>query len=72
MIILRFLLYLKKNRKIDLAQKNGAIGCIIYDDPENSAPNKAVNKTYPNGEFLPVGGTQRGTIYGTFYALMIF
>ena len=47
-----------------MAQQNGAIGCLIYDDPEQAAPKIASQKIYPNGEFLPSGGTQRGTVYG--------
>jgi hypothetical protein len=41
----------------------GAKGVILYDDPKRVAPSIAFDKIYPNGEFLPSQGTQRGSLY---------
>jgi hypothetical protein len=35
----------------------------LFDDPYRNAPNGTSNMLYPNGQFLPSDGTQRGTIY---------
>jgi hypothetical protein len=42
------------------AQKYSASGLLLYDDPKRAAPKNASNRVYPNGEFLPPEGTQRG------------
>ena len=34
---------------------------LLFDDPIRSAPVKSL--VYPNGEFLPENGTQRGTLF---------
>ena len=44
-----------------MAQNYGAKGVLIYDDPINSVPNNQYDYIYPNGEFLPGEGTQRGS-----------
>lgn len=50
-----------------MAQNYGAQAVIVYDDPINSVPNNQSQYIYPNGEFLPDHGTQRGsTILGEF------
>lgn len=36
---------------------------MLFDDPFRSAPKGSENQIYPNGEFLPRDGTQRGTLY---------
>ena len=47
--------------KVGMAQNYGAKGVLIYDDPINSVPNNQYDYIYPNGEFLPGEGTQRGS-----------
>ncbi|RNA10104.1 N-acetylated-alpha-linked acidic dipeptidase [Brachionus plicatilis] len=49
--------------KVLNAQKYGAKGLILFDDPLRSSPKQAQNEVYPNGQFLPENGTQRGTLY---------
>ncbi len=46
------------------AEKFGAKGAIIYDDPMSAAPHSAQDQDYiyPNGPFLPPTGVQRGSI----------
>lgn len=44
-------------------QTNGAKGLLLYDDPKRAAPKNASNRIYPNGEFLPPEGTQRGFFF---------
>lgn len=44
-----------------MAENYGAKAVIIYDDPVNSVPNNQNDYIYPYGEFLPGGGTQRGS-----------
>lgn len=48
--------------KIQFAQKYGAKGVLLFDDPLRSAPPQHDNYIYPNGEFLPKEGVQRGTL----------
>lgn len=43
------------------AQKCGALGAILYDDPENAAP-KGLNNVYPEKIYLPPTGVQQGSI----------
>ncbi len=47
--------------KVANAQKNGAIGILIYNDPINYAPGPQI---YPNGMWLPGDGVQRGSVNG--------
>jgi N-acetylated-alpha-linked acidic dipeptidase len=46
--------------KPKLAQDHGAIGCIIYSDPEDDG--YAQDKTYPDGPARPPQGIQRGSV----------
>lgn len=50
-----------RGNKVGMAQNYGAKGVLIYDDPINSVPNNQYDYIYPNGEFLPGQGTQRGS-----------
>jgi len=43
-----------------LAQKHGAIGCIIYSDPADDG--YAQGDVYPKGGWRPAGGVQRGSV----------
>lgn len=45
------------------AEQYGAKGVLIYDDPLSCAPMIAKDRIYPNGDFLPPEGTQRGSIF---------
>lgn len=51
-----------------LAEEQGAIGVILYNDPFDYAPSKYTNATYedtfPNSPYLPPSGAQRGSIAG--------
>lgn len=41
----------------------GAIGVILFSDPEDVAPNgTAPGDVYPNSVFLPGSGMQRGSV----------
>jgi N-acetylated-alpha-linked acidic dipeptidase len=46
--------------KPKLAQDHGAIGCIIYSDPEGDG--YSVDQTYPDGPMRPPRGVQRGSV----------
>jgi N-acetylated-alpha-linked acidic dipeptidase len=46
--------------KPKLAQTHGAIGCIIYSDPQNDG--YGVGDVYPKGGWRPVDGVQRGSV----------
>jgi hypothetical protein len=35
---------------------------LLFDDPNRSAPKGASDKIYPNGDFLPKDGVQRGSL----------
>ncbi len=48
---------------MQIAEIYNAKGVILYDDPKKAAPLIAKDKIYPNGEFLPGQGTQRGSLY---------
>jgi hypothetical protein len=50
-----------RGNKVQFAEMYGAGGVLIFDDPSRSSEAPALN--YPNGEFLPDTGAQRGTIY---------
>ena len=46
--------------KPKVAAEHGAIGCIIYSDPEDDG--YAIGDTYPEGGFRPKNGVQRGSV----------
>lgn len=46
--------------KPKVAAEHGAIGCIIYSDPEDDG--YAQGDTYPEGAFRPKDGVQRGSV----------
>uniref|UniRef100_A0A0K0EWJ1 Glutamate carboxypeptidase 2 homolog (projected from Caenorhabditis elegans ortholog gcp-2.1) n=1 Tax=Strongyloides venezuelensis TaxID=75913 RepID=A0A0K0EWJ1_STRVS len=49
--------------KVKLAQDYGAIGAILYSDPGEVAKNGIdKNKVYPNSEWMPHEGVQRGSL----------
>ena len=49
--------------KVKHCQDAGAIGVILYDDPERVAPNGTdPASVYPNTMFLPPSGIHRGTV----------
>ncbi len=50
-----------RGNKVLFAEMYGAKGCIIFDDPKRSAGDG--NFIYPDGEFLPETGTQRGSLF---------
>lgn len=52
-----------RGNKVKNGQIYGAKAVIIFDDPIRAAPLEARDKVYPNGEFLPPDGVQRGSIY---------
>jgi N-acetylated-alpha-linked acidic dipeptidase len=46
--------------KVKLAQKNGAVGCLIYSDPRDDGYFQ--NDAYPKGPMRPEQGVQRGSV----------
>ncbi len=46
--------------KPKVAYEHGAVGCIIYSDPEEDG--YAQGDVYPEGSFRPKGGVQRGSV----------
>ena len=52
-----------RGNKVKLAASYGAKAVFIFDDPIRSAPKEAAKEIYPEGEFLPKFGMQRGTLY---------
>lgn len=46
--------------KAKLAQTHGAVGCLIYSDPEDDGYYQGL--TYPEGPYRPQFGVQRGSI----------
>jgi N-acetylated-alpha-linked acidic dipeptidase len=46
--------------KPKLAQEHGALGCIIYSDPQNDGYGPG--DVYPKGGFRPAEGLQRGSV----------
>ncbi|MFI5133753.1 MAG: transferrin receptor-like dimerization domain-containing protein [Chitinophagales bacterium] len=46
--------------KPKVAYEHGAIGCIIYSDPEDDG--YAAGDTYPEGAYRPKDGVQRGSV----------
>jgi N-acetylated-alpha-linked acidic dipeptidase len=52
-----------RGNKVMNGQVYGAKAVLIFDDPIRSAPKEARDQIYPNGQFLPKDGVQRGSIY---------
>jgi hypothetical protein len=50
-----------RGNKVKLAAKYGAKAVLIYEDPIRGAP--VGQQVYPNGEFLPADGMQRGSLF---------
>ncbi|XP_053398140.1 N-acetylated-alpha-linked acidic dipeptidase 2-like [Mercenaria mercenaria] len=48
--------------KVHLAELRGAIGVILFSDPEDVTDGDITN-VYPHDWWLPPSGTQRGTVY---------
>ncbi len=46
--------------KPKVAQEHGAVGCIIYSDPNDDGYHKG--DVYPKGAFKPENGVQRGSV----------
>lgn len=46
--------------KPKVAAEHGAVGCLIYSDPEDDG--YAQGDVYPEGPFRPAGGVQRGSV----------
>jgi N-acetylated-alpha-linked acidic dipeptidase len=46
--------------KPKLAQEHGAVGCIIYSDPQDDG--YSAGDVYPKGGFRPASGLQRGSV----------
>ncbi len=46
--------------KPKLAQEHGAVGCIIYSDPQDDGYHGG--ETYPEGPWRPAQGVQRGSV----------
>src|SRR5262249_41348904 len=51
--------------KPKVAAEHGAIGCIIYSDPEGDGYTEG--ETYPDGGWRPSRGVQRGSVMDTDY-----
>uniref|UniRef100_A0A0C9RJL7 TSA: Wollemia nobilis Ref_Wollemi_Transcript_14459_2317 transcribed RNA sequence n=1 Tax=Wollemia nobilis TaxID=56998 RepID=A0A0C9RJL7_9CONI len=47
---------------VDLAAKAGAVGIVVYSDPEDYGGNRTQGY-YPHSKWLPPSGVQRGSIY---------
>ena len=55
-----------RGNKVKHCQDAGAIGVILYSDPEEIAPNGTdPDSVYPNTIFLPPSGIQRGNVLTT-------
>ena len=46
--------------KPKLAQQHGAVGCLIYSDPQNDG--YSIGDVYPKGGWRPADGVQRGSV----------
>ncbi|HUQ96571.1 MAG TPA: transferrin receptor-like dimerization domain-containing protein [Chitinophagaceae bacterium] len=46
--------------KPKVAAEHGAVGCLIYSDPEDDGYTQG--DVYPEGPFRPAGGVQRGSV----------
>ena len=54
---------LYRGNKVKHCQEAGAIGVILYSDPEQVAPNGTdPGSVYPNSVYLPPSGIQRGSV----------
>ena len=52
-----------RGNKVKHCQEAGAIGVILYSDPEQVAPNGTEpGSVYPNSVYLPPSGIQRGSV----------
>lgn len=51
--------------KPKVAAEHGAIGCIIYSDPQQDGYGE--DTTFPQGPARPVDGVQRGSVADTYY-----
>jgi N-acetylated-alpha-linked acidic dipeptidase len=51
-----------RGNKVKNAEKYGVSGVLLFDDPMRAAPPEARDKIYPNGDFLPPEGVQRGSL----------
>ncbi|XP_033103991.1 putative N-acetylated-alpha-linked acidic dipeptidase [Anneissia japonica] len=51
-----------RGTKVNNAQKAGAIGVILYSDPDNYSPGDTLGG-YPNSWWLPRTGAQRGNVW---------
>uniref|UniRef100_A0A7E4VW90 N-acetylated-alpha-linked acidic dipeptidase n=1 Tax=Panagrellus redivivus TaxID=6233 RepID=A0A7E4VW90_PANRE len=61
-VIIRYGLVYRGN-KVKLAQKYGAKAVILFSDPAEVAKDGTdPSKTYPNSEWMPSGGVQRGSL----------
>jgi N-acetylated-alpha-linked acidic dipeptidase len=47
---------------VRLAEERGAIGVILFSDPDDITSG-VVDKVYPDDWWLPPSGAQRGSIY---------
>ena len=56
-----------RGNKVRIAENNNVKAVLLYDDPYRGAPrdsNNAPNANiYPNGQYMPGTGTQRGSIF---------
>ena len=52
--------------KPKVAAEHGAIGCIIYSDPQGDGFSDG-EEVFPNGPFRPADGIQRGSVMDTQY-----
>ena len=51
--------------KPKVAAEHGAVGCIIYSDPQQDGYGE--DTTFPAGPARPLEGVQRGAVTDTFY-----
>lgn len=49
--------------QVEQAEKHGAIGVILFSDPDDITSGDDDYKVYPNDWWLPPSGAQRGSIY---------
>lgn len=55
-------MFFKLTWQVKNAEAYGASGVLLFDDPNRSAPKGAYDQIYPNGDFLPKDGVQRGSL----------
>lgn len=53
-----------RGAKVRNAEANGCVACLIYSDPHDYNPR---GEAYPDGDGLPMGGVQRGSIVAGAY-----